>query len=266
MIAKGKRSILGVLVDAIDYEAVVEQVASAAQAKRGFAVCTAAVHGVIEGALSAEQKFRLNHVDVVTPDGQPVRWAMRLLHGVKLGDRVYGPKLMLRICERAQRENVGIYFYGSTPEILRGLKANLRAQFPGLNISGCEPSRFRSLSLEERQDLVRRVKDSGASIMFVGLGCPRQDVWSYEYRDLLSMPIIAVGGAFGVAAGKVRQPEWMQARGLEWLFRLTLEPKRLWRRYLLLNPIYTVLVCLQATGLRHFEVGGRPPASELLHG
>jgi N-acetylglucosaminyldiphosphoundecaprenol N-acetyl-beta-D-mannosaminyltransferase len=267
MIWDGKKNILGILVDALDYEAAVEQIVEAAKERRRFAVSTAAVHGVMEGVLNHEQKFRLNHLDLVTPDGQPVRWALKILHGIELADRVYGPNLTLRLCERAEKENFGLYFYGNTNEILSALRNNLRRRFPSIRISGMEPSKFRSLSHQEQVLVTERIRESGASLVFVGLGCPRQDVWAYEYRELLSLPIVAVGGAFGVLAGKVPQaPEWMQDRGLEWFFRLCSEPRRLWRRYLLLNPIYTVLIGLQAVGLVRFAADGRQPVGELLHG
>ncbi len=267
MIWYGKKNILGILVDAVDYEAAVERIIQAAKEHRRFAVSTAAVHAVMEGVLNREHKFRLNHLDLITPDGQPVRWALKLLHGVKLPDRVYGPKLTLRLLDRAERENLGVYFYGNTLEVLPALRTNLGRRFPRLRILGMEPSKFRRLSREEQDRVAQQIRESGASLVLVGLGCPRQDVWAYECRDLLSIPIVAVGGALGVLAGKVPQaPEWMQARGLEWSFRLWSEPRRLWRRYLLLNPAYTLLVALQALGLRNFTTDGNQPTTQVLYG
>jgi N-acetylglucosaminyldiphosphoundecaprenol N-acetyl-beta-D-mannosaminyltransferase len=267
MIRYGKKNILGILVDAVDYEAAVEQIIKASKERRGFAVATTAVHGVMEGVFNHEHKFRLNHLDLITPDGQPVRWALKILHGVDLADRVYGPRITLLLCERAEKENLGVYFYGNTTEVLSALRTDIERRFPCLRIAGAEPSKFRSLSHEERDRVTQRIRESGASLVFVGLGCPRQDVWAYEYRERLSLPIVAVGGAFGVLAGKVPQaPEWMQDRGLEWLFRLWSEPRRLWRRYLLLNPIYAVLVSLQALGLIRLAADGRKPIGELLYG
>lgn len=267
MIWYGKKNILGILVDAVDYDAAVERITQAAKEHRRFAVSTAAVHTVMEGVLNHEHKFRLNHLDLLTPDGQPVRWALKILHGVELADRVYGPKLTLRLCGRAEKENLGVYFYGNTPEVLSALRSNLERRFPCLRIAGMEPSKFRSLSHQERDRVTQRIGESGASLVFVGLGCPRHDVWAYEYRELLSIPIVAVGGAFGVLAGKVPQaPEWMQDRGLEWFFRLWSEPRRLWRRYLLLNPAYTLLIALQALGLQKFTTDGDRPTTEVLYG
>ena len=267
MICDGKRNILGILVDVVDYAGVVEAIIQAAKEHRGLAVATVPVHAVMEGVLSPQHKYRLNHLDLLTPDGQPVRWALNILHRAQLTERVYGPHLTLRVCASAEREKLGVFFYGNTEEVLLGLRQNLERKFPRLVISGMQPSHFRRLRPEERARVAQEIRGSGASIVFVGLGCPRQDVWAYEYREILSLPIVAVGGAFGVLAGKVAQaPKWMQDRGLEWLFRLGSEPRRLWRRYLLLNPIYAVLVALQAVGLRRFTTDGDRPTTEVLYG
>jgi exopolysaccharide biosynthesis WecB/TagA/CpsF family protein len=210
------------------------------------------------GHQDADQRFRLNHFDLVVPDGQPVRWALNLLHGTGLEDRVYGPNLMLRICAAAARDDLPIYLYGSKPEVLAALTRNLQAKFPALRIAGAEPSRFRKLTESEKAETVARIRASGARIVFAGLGCPRQEVWAYEYRDQLSMPVIAVGAAFDFHAGNLAQaPAWMQKRGLEWLFRLRTEPRRLWRRYLILNPWYASLLVMQWSRMRKFPIERR---------
>src|SRR5262249_23745480 len=149
--------------------------------------------------------YRLNHLDLVVPDGQPVRWALNLLHGVGLRKRVYGPDLTLKVYAEAEKQNLGVYLYGSTQSVLTQLKANLKQQFPTLKISGAEPSKFRPLSAEEKAEVVKRVAVSGAQIVCVGLGCPRQEVWAYEYREVLSLPILAVGAAFDFHAGTLSQ-------------------------------------------------------------
>ena len=267
MLNRGKRNILGILIDAVDYEAVVERVLRAARERQPMTVSALAVHGLMTGVLDNEHKYRLNHFDFLAPDGQPVRWALNLIHRAELRDRVYGPNLMLALCSRAQEEGLGIFLYGSTGEIVAGLRENLASQFPALRVVGSEPSKFRRLSAEEGALLANRVRSSGAAIVFVGLGCPRQEIWAYEFRERLPMPIVAVGAAFPFLAGRVPQaPKWMQDRGLEWLFRLWAEPGRLWRRYLLLNPAYVLLVALQALGVLRFRTVGKPPSSELLFG
>ena len=266
MLESGKGNILGIRIDAVDYKVAVDRIVQAARGRRPMATSALAVHGVMTGILDSEHKYRLNRFDLLVPDGQPVRWALNLLHGARLRDRVYGPNLMLAVCSRAVEEGFGIFLFGSTQEILQKLGTNLENRFPGLRISGMEPSKFRRLSAYERSDLIARVRGSGADIVFVGLGCPRQEIWTYELREALSMPILAVGAAFPFHAGKIPQaPKWMQDRGLEWLFRLSVEP-RLWRRYVLLNPAYVLLIALQATGLSRFKTNGSPPREELSYG
>jgi N-acetylglucosaminyldiphosphoundecaprenol N-acetyl-beta-D-mannosaminyltransferase len=262
-----KRNILGVLIDAIDYEGAVQATLRAAHECRAFSVSALAVHGVMTGVLNREHRYRLNHFDLLVPDGQPVRWAIRFLYGTKLEDRVYGPRLTLEVCRAAAQEGLPVYFYGSTPETLESLRRNLRQRFPRLVIAGTEPSKFRRLSQVEKEDVARQIRASGATIVFVGLGCPRQEVWTYEFTRLVSRPVLAVGAAFAFHAGKIPQaPSWMQRAGLEWLFRLGSEPRRLWKRYLLLNPAYLLLLLLQAVKLIGFSDEGRQPEAELPFG
>ena len=259
MIDRGKQNLLGILINAVDYEAAVAAIMAAAREGHGFAVSALAVHGVMTGVLDPQHRYRLNCLELVTPDGQPVRWAMNLLHQAGLADRVYGPTLTLKVMQACARERTPIYLYGTTNELLTDLHAALSARFPDLQIAGCEPSRFRPISKQERDEIALRIRASGARITFVGLGCPRQEVWAYEFRDPLSMPVLAVGAAFPFIAGSLPQaPGWMQSRGLEWLFRLATEPTRLWKRYILLNPLYLVMVGLQLCG-RRFPHQGIPP-------
>jgi len=263
----GKKNVIGILIDAVDYEASVEFIFRAARERRGAAISALAVHGVMTGVLDSVHKFRLNHFDLLVPDGQPVRWVLNWLHGAKLDDRVYGPNLTLRVCERAAAEGMPIYLYGSTPEILAALEKSLKERFPEIRIAGSEPSKFRRLTSPEKLRIADRIVASGASITLVGLGCPRQESFAYEFREALSMPVLAVGAAFPFIAGHVAQaPRWMQDRGLEWLFRLRAEPKRLWRRYLYLNPAYLFLVALQAFKLSQFPTDGQLPIEEVLAG
>jgi CDP-paratose 2-epimerase len=266
--AGSKRNILGVLVDAVDYETSVARIISAAKNGSHMAVSALAVHGVMTGVLDPNHRYRLNHFDLVLPDGQPVRWALNGLHQAHLADRVYGPNLMLRLCERAAEEGLPIYLYGSRAEIIARLSANLKARFPALVIAGSEPSRFKQVSADEKREIARQIRESGAALTFVGLGCPRQEVWAYEYCEDLQMPVVAVGAAFDFHAGTLPQapPQW-QRLGLEWLFRLISEPRRLWRRYVFLNPLYLTLLLLQATGLKKFNpLQSTPPVNELRYG
>jgi N-acetylglucosaminyldiphosphoundecaprenol N-acetyl-beta-D-mannosaminyltransferase len=267
LIHAGKVNVLGVLFDVVDYEGAIEHIVNAAKEGRSASVSALAVHGLMTGVLDREQKYRLNHLSLVVPDGQPVRWAMNLLHGAGLKDRVYGPNLTRYLCARAEKEGLPVYFYGSTPSVLEGLRKTVRKLWPNLVIAGLEPSKFRRLTPEEKADLAGRIRASGAKVAFIGLGCPRQEVFGFEFQDVLPIPILAVGAAFPFLAGELPQaPPWMQRSGLEWLFRLSTEPRRLFRRYVFLNPAYLTLLMLQATGLRSFDTIGNAPSSELLYG
>lgn len=268
MIARGKKNLLGVMVDAVDYEAAVAEIIDRAKTHRPMAVSALAVHGVMTGVLDATHRYRLNHLDLVAPDGQPVRWALNYLYGAALSERVYGPTLALKVCERAAQENLSIFLYGSRASVLQKLTKNLTARFPGLKIAGTEASKFRTTTDPEKEEIVARIKASGASIVFAGLGCPRQEVWAYEYRERLSIPILAIGAAFDFHAGLLPQaPPHLQRLGLEWLFRLLQEPRRLWRRYIFLNPAYVALFLLQLSRLKKFDTTRvSPPAHALNYG
>lgn len=266
MINSGKRSVLGVRVDVTDYESAVERTVDAARKRIPFAVTALPVHGIMTGARDASHRYRLNSFDLLVPDGQPVRWALNLLHKVGLRERVYGPSLMLALCERLAAEGLPIYLFGSREETIALLSKNLQRRFPALRIAGSQPGRFKALSPSEREDIVRTVRQSGAAVVFVGLGCPRQEIWAYENRAALSMPAVCVGAAFDFHAGTVAQaPPALQRVGLEWAYRLIREPRRLWRRYVLLNPLYVGMVAAQATGAIDFDSRPATPPSEDLN-
>lgn len=176
---------------------------------------------------------------------------MKWLHDVELPDRVYGPELTLRVCERAAREGLSIYLYGSRPEVLERLESNLTAKFPALVIAGSQPSRFRQVTEGEQAQIIETIKASGAAIVLVGLGCPRQETWVFEHSGPLSMPLMAVGAAFDFHAGLLPQaPAWVQKRGFEWLFRLGQEPRRLIHRYTVINTLYLIYIGLQMAKIR----------------
>src|SRR5208283_1434888 len=150
MLNAGKRNVLGILMNVTDYEGAVDFIVRAAQARRGAAISALAVHVLMTGVFDGEQKFRLNHFDLLVPDGQPVRWVLNRMYGTRLPDRVYGPRLTLRVCARAEAEGEAIYLYGGTDEILSALKLSLDKRFPKIKIAGFEPSKFRKLSPEEK--------------------------------------------------------------------------------------------------------------------
>ena len=266
MIDRGKRNILGVGINVIDYEAAVERIVSAAEELRPYAVTALAVHGVMTGRMDPHHRYRLNSMALAVPDGQPVRWALSLLHGEGLPSRVYGPELTLRLCAAAAARNLPIYLYGSRPEVLSKLTENLASRFPGLIIAGTSPSRFRKITDVEGREITQSIIASGARLVFVGLGCPRQEVWAFENAPALAMPVIAVGAAFDFHSGQSAQaPERMQNSGLEWLFRLWHEPRRLWRRYLLLNPLFCWNLLLQWIGISKYPLDDAKSPTEKLN-
>jgi exopolysaccharide biosynthesis WecB/TagA/CpsF family protein len=268
MVDDGKQNVLGIQISAIDYAAATMKIIEAAKMRQPMAVSALAVHGLMSGVLDPELKFRLNRFDLLCPDGQPVRWAVNWMGSTKLAERVYGPFLTLHVCEAAAREGLGIFLFGSSAAVLARLEASLVAKFPKLIIAGKQPSRFRKASAAEVARDVETVRASGAAIVLAGLGCPRQEIWAFEMRERLSVPILAVGAAFDFHAGSLAMaPPWMQRSGLEWAFRLWQEPGRLWRRYLYLNPLYVGGLLLQGLGLKRFDPeAGRPPARPLQFG
>jgi len=240
-----KINIVGTRVSKTSYKEVVNLCLAWAQTKdsqRSRYVCVTSVHGIIASRDDAELASALKDADIVTPDGMPVVWAMRSF-GVARQERVYGPTLMLHLCEEAARSGLRIYLYGALPQTLEDLSRRLRARYPGLRIAGCYSPPFRPLSEEEETEVRGSIMASGADILFVGLSTPKQEKWMRAHRDSITgLTMIGVGAAFDIHAGRVRQaPGWMQQRGLEWLFRLLIEPVRLWRRYVLITPRFLPL-------------------------
>jgi exopolysaccharide biosynthesis WecB/TagA/CpsF family protein len=241
-----KHPVLGIGISAATYDEAVAAILAAARQGRRAIVNAAAVHAVVTAARDPTLRKQLNSFDLVVPDGQPVRWALNLLHRQRLPERVYGPELMLRLCAAARPHGLGVYLYGSTPAVLERLVENLTRRFPGLRIAGWEAPPFRPLRPEEDAQVVERIRRSGARLVFIGLGCPRQDAFAFAHRDALDAVQICVGAAFDFHAGtKPMAPPWMQRHGLEWLFRLAQEPRRLWRRYLVTNMLFVGLLARQ---------------------
>jgi exopolysaccharide biosynthesis WecB/TagA/CpsF family protein len=234
-----KHDLFGVRVTASDYGEIADAVVRSAKAEIPAVISLHAVHAIVESVSDPDLLAKVNRFDALLPDGQPVRWALNHLHGVGLKERVYGPELTLRLCARAAEESIPIYLYGSTEKVLGLLQKNLRERFPHLDIVGAESPPFRALTAEEDAAVVERMNDSGAGIVFIGLGCPKQDHFAADHADRIRAVQVCVGAAFEFHAGtKPMAPQWMQRRGLEWLYRLVSEPRRLWRRYLTTNSIF----------------------------
>jgi exopolysaccharide biosynthesis WecB/TagA/CpsF family protein len=235
--------VAGVLVSGATYDTATASIIQAAADAQPALVAATSVHGLTMAAIDAGFGRKLNAFDMLTPDGQPVRWGLNLLHNLRLRERVYGPTLMLRICQAAAEARLPVYLYGSRGEVLEQLVRRLTESVPELSIAGFRSPPFRALTAEEDVADVRAIQASGARVLFIGLGCPRQEEWAFAHQAELALPIVCVGAAFDFHAGTLRQaPAWMQAHGLEWLFRLLMEPRRLWWRYAKHIPIYIFLL------------------------
>ncbi len=206
------------------------------QKNKHFTVSALAVHGLMEAYANNDFKEKVNTIDLVVPDGQPIRWALNYLFNAQLNERVYGPTLMLYVLQKANELNTPIFLFGSTEATILKLISFINRQFPKVVIAGWQADRFREATYEENLADVQIINNSGAKIVFVGRGCPRQEKWVSANRALIPAALIAIGAAFDFHAGNIPQaPAWMQRNGLEWLFRLIQEPQRLWKRYLFTN-------------------------------
>ena len=244
MIAKSR--IAGVEVSHATPLSARDAIIEAALSRRHFAVTALAVHGVMAGTNSPTIAYVINRLDLVVADGQPVRWALNWLHGAELTERVYGPKLMLDVCEKAAELGLGVFLLAPSLQSRDILVASLPARFPGLIIAGTQIVQFRKGTPAEVIALTSQVRDSGASILMVGMGCPKQEIFAYEMRGQLNIPIVSVGAAFDFHAGLAKEPPfWMQRVGLQWFHRLLQDPRRLAKRYLVLNSQYVLAILRQ---------------------
>lgn len=230
------REILGMRVDGTNYAGTVQRITEWAGRGESRYVCVSTVHMVMEGFDDPDYQEIVNAADMVTSDGMPLVWGLRLL-GAKRASRVYGPDLTPLICERAAAEGIPVGFYGSSEKVLSSMVARLVERYPELQVAYRHSPPFRPLSDEEIAGELAAIHDSGAKIIFVGLGCPKQERWMHARRGEVDAVMLGVGAAFDyVAQTKAQAPDWVQRLGLEWLFRMVTEPRRLWRRYLYHNP------------------------------
>ena len=235
------RHILGMRVDATSYDAAVRQIIGWARGSESRYVCVAAVNNVIQGLDDPRFRQVMNDADLVTPDGMPLVWGLRRL-GIREATRVYGPDLVPRVLGEAEGEGLAVGFYGGTPNVLDALVAEVASRWPDLKIAYAYSPPFRTLTRDEDNEIVGAINASGARILFVGLGCPKQESWMATHRDQIVPVMMGVGAAFDFLAGAKRQaPVALRKAGLEWLFRLATEPRRLTKRYLLQNPRFAWL-------------------------
>ncbi len=249
-LAPRQRKLLGMRVDRTSYPEAAERIAAWARAGESRAVCCASVNNVMEAFDSPGFRELVNACDLVTPDGMPLVWGLRLL-GAAGATRVYGPDLTAVVLERASREGVAVGFYGASEETLGRLAENARRRWPGLRIVYAYAPPFRELTVEEDAAVTREIRESGARIVFVGLSTPKQERWMAVHRGRIPAVMLGVGAAFDFLAGvKPQAPRWMRRSGMEWLFRCATEPRRLGPRYLKQNPRFAALFAMQLLGWR----------------
>ena len=241
------REILGLPMAMTDYDGAMDVMdGMIARRERGY-VCATAVHAIMVGQHDAEMRAALRGSAMTVPDGMPLVWAANLL-GDDLDDRVYGPELMVRYCERSRDAGHRVFLYGGRDQgSLAQLTLNLRLRLPGIQIVGGYSPPFRPLTEDEEQAVADQINASRADVVWVGIGVPKQEKWMAHMRDRIDAPVLAgVGAAFDFHAGRVSMaPQWMQDRGLEWTYRITQEPRRLLPRYLVHNPRFVVRIAAQ---------------------
>lgn len=246
-------NILGSRIASVTYAEAVELIlARAKDAKPGAYVCAANVHCVSMARHDPAYRDVLNRALLTVPDGMPLVWAHKLLGGRRLKDRVYGPTLMLHLCTAAAQRGVPIYLYGGAPGVPEKLAEILRQGLPNLQIAGvcAPPFGDRADNDPQLQREIDAINASGARLLFVALGAPKQEFFMARHADKIVPVQMGVGAAFNFHTGTVRQaPAWMQGAGLEWLYRFCREPRRLWKRYLLYNPYFVARLALQRAGL-----------------
>lgn len=244
------QSVIGFPVTALPFNSQIEMILNWANKRMSKAVCVANVHMLMEAYTNPNFAAVLEEADLVTPDGMPLVWLMNLV-GNHQQDRVAGMDILVAICERISSKNASVFFLGSEPEVLERMRQRLNHEFPNLRIAGMEAPPFRPLTAEEDEAIVQKINRSGAGIVFVSLGCPKQEMWINQHRGRVNAVMLGLGAVFPVYAGfHKRAPIWIRRSGLEWLYRLVQEPRRLWKRYLQTIPPFLYLAICQVLEAR----------------
>ena len=245
--------VVSLLPDVVNRESVIEKIAELVKNGKGGYVCFSTVHMVMESYDNPEYGAKINAADLIVTDGMPLVW-MQKMQGVKTASRVRGSDLMISLCRYAEKTGLSVGFYGGRKEVINVVTERAAKELPKLKIVYTFSPPFRSLTGEEDVLVTAEINAAAPDILFTGLGCPKQENWMWTHKSKLKTVMLGVGAAFDFYAGNLKEsPEWMRKSGLEWLFRLTQEPKRLWKRYLLLNPRFMWLATLQLLGLKDFE-------------
>lgn len=239
------QSVIGFPVTALPFNAQVDLILKWANHRLSRVVCVANVHMLMEAHSNRDFASVLETADLVTPDGMPLVWLMNLM-GVSNQDRVAGMDILIALCDRASTENIGVFFLGSQSEILDRMSTRLEQDFPGLKRVGMEPLPFRPMTPAEDEAIIRKINKSGAGVVFVSLGCPKQELWMHQHRGKIQAVMVGLGGAFPVYAGVHKwAPGWVRRWGFEWCYRLIQEPRRLWKRYYNTIPPFIFLATKQ---------------------
>lgn len=239
------KPILEAFIDALSWDDALSRIVAWGSARESRYVCICNVHSVVTTTSDIEFKIAVNNADLATPDGAPIAWALRRL-GHHAQERINGPDLMLKYLAIAEKLGQVVFFYGSTNETLALLRTELARQFPDLQIGGTYSPPFRAMTPEEDRATVDMINRSGANVVFVGLGCPKQEKWMADHRGSIQAVMIGVGAAFDYHSGVVkRAPLWWQRNGLEWLYRLGSEPRRLFKRYFVTNTLFVFGIARQ---------------------
>ncbi|WP_290659438.1 WecB/TagA/CpsF family glycosyltransferase [Aquabacterium sp.] len=244
--------VLDTFIDATSWDEAISRIADWGAEHQSRYVTLCNVHSVVTGSQSAQFAAVINGADMALPDGAPIAWMMRK-EGFAKQQRISGPDLMLSYLAEAERRGQSVFFYGSVDDTLVKLRDRMMTQFPKLKIVGMTSPPFRKLTEKEEAGYAQKINASGAHVVFVGLGCPKQEAWMAEQRGTIKAVMVGVGAAFDYHAGTLRRaPVWMQQRGLEWLYRFVCEPRRLARRYLETNSVFvTKLIFRSVFGRNH---------------
>ncbi|MBT9314753.1 WecB/TagA/CpsF family glycosyltransferase [Leptothoe spongobia] len=244
------QNVIGFPVTAESFETQVDTMVGWARQRLSKAVCVANVHMLVEAKCNKKFARVLHRADMLTPDGMPLVWITSRLRK-RQQERVAGMDILLSLCEKATQENISVFFLGSTPDVLWSMEQRLNKEFPDLKVVGMESPPFRPLTIEEDESLVQRLNSSGAGLVLVALGCPKQEWWMYNHKGRVKAVMVGLGGVFPVFAGQQKwAPVWVQKNGLEWLYRLVQEPRRLWKRYAKTIPLFLLLAFKQLVKIK----------------
>jgi len=236
-----KCSFLGANITIGSYESFIDQIFNLAQARISSYVCVMNVHMLVEAHQDKNFAQIVNEADVTTPDGMPLAKGIKLIHGFEQ-DRVAGMDLLPDLLKEAERKNLKVFFYGGTHDIQTITGEYVHRVYSGLKTTGFHSPPFRPLTIQEEEEVIKKINDSGTNLVFVALGCPKQEKWMASMKGRIHACMVGIGGALPVMVGmQKRAPKWMQKYSLEWLYRLYQEPGRLWKRYFYTNTLFLFL-------------------------